>query len=308
MKKLLTLAGLAVSLLCIYFFVTAVARHWSAIAVASWGITVWGSICLAVLLYMASYGIVAYAWGYSLKAVGYPLPYRSSLDILAISQFAKYLPGNVGHHVGRVVLAKREGLPIEAVLSSIVLDTCIVVAAAGLWSLWVLRLLADVLRRENAFPYLAWLVGIGFFVLALLITLIRFAPRARFKQLEQLRRLMQARNVPLVGRALAFHITSVILGGIILYLLCEAFTTNTVAAPWLTVSGVFAAAWLLGFLIPGAPAGLGVREMAVLLGLGPIYGVDTATAAAAALRLVTTSGDGLVLAAGLSLRRNRTSR
>lgn len=307
MKKLLVLAGVLISLVCVYFFARAVAQHWTAIAVSSWGGAVWINICVAVVLYMATYGIIAYAWGCSLTALGHPLPYRRALDILAISQFAKYLPGNVGHHVGRVMLAKREGLPLDAVLSSILLDTAIVVAAAGLWSLWVLRLLLDVLHKQQAFTHIAWLVGLGMSLLILLVVVLAFAPRARSRQLEQLSQLVQARNTLPLGRALSAHMASVVLGGTVLFLLCEAFAPGATDTSWFTVSGVFAAAWLLGFLIPGAPAGLGVREMALLLGLGPIYGIDAATASAAALRLVTTAGDGLVFAAGLSLRGNDAS-
>ena len=56
-------------------------------------------------------------------------------------------------------------------------------------------------------------------------------------------------------------------------------------------------AWMLGFVTPGAPAGLGVRE-AVLLGLlGPVLGEPAALLLSLQLRLATLGGDLLLFVA-----------
>ena len=57
------------------------------------------------------------------------------------------------------------------------------------------------------------------------------------------------------------------------------------------VMTAYAAAWLAGTLMPGAPAGMGVREMVLTLELEPALGSTQAAALALALRLVTTAGD-----------------
>jgi uncharacterized membrane protein YbhN (UPF0104 family) len=56
---------------------------------------------------------------------------------------------------------------------------------------------------------------------------------------------------------------------------------------------LFAAGWIAGFLTPGAPAGLGVRDAILLAGLTPLYGGREAVGITLVLRLVTTVGDGI---------------
>jgi uncharacterized membrane protein YbhN (UPF0104 family) len=38
-----------------------------------------------------------------------------------------------------------------------------------------------------------------------------------------------------------------------------------ISMPWSTLAGAYVAAWLAGLVTPGAPAGLGVREMLILV-------------------------------------------
>lgn len=304
MKRFLAFAGFVVSFACAFYFVRAIAHHWEAISSLSWDSLVWMSMGVALIIYTGTYSLTSYAWNCSLNILGYPTPYRIALRILVLSQFAKYLPGNVGHHVGRVMLAKRVGLPTNIVLGSMILDTFIVLAAAGICSLWVVQLLIQIIRSQGTVSThaIALIALTGFFAI-FTTALLPITRRALSRQIRHVQHLVQMKNLPLLAKALTAHTGSVLAGGTALYLLCIAFTHNMVPAPWLDVTGVYATAWLLGFLIPGAPAGLGVREIALLLGLGPIFGNDAATAAAAALRMVTTLGDGLVFASGFALRR-----
>src|SRR5690606_21065797 len=78
--------------------------------------------------------------------------------------------------------------------------------------------------------------------------------------------------------------------------------------PFLQLCGAFAAAWVVGLLVPGAPAGLGVREAVLLVLLGEVMPTADAVVAIALLRVATTLGD-LVhfVAGGVLLRRLRAA-
>lgn len=62
-------------------------------------------------------------------------------------------------------------------------------------------------------------------------------------------------------------------------------------------------AWLVGFIIPGAPAGAGMREAALALAAGEQGRTPAVLTAILLFRLVTLSGDFLALCAGLWLQR-----
>ena len=68
-------------------------------------------------------------------------------------------------------------------------------------------------------------------------------------------------------------------------------------ASWPVVVGAFGLAWIAGFLIPGAPAGLGVREALFVALIAPEVGAGAALACAILHRLVTAIAD-LVVALG----------
>ena len=72
----------------------------------------------------------------------------------------------------------------------------------------------------------------------------------------------------------------------------------------LLLSGIFATAWVAGFVTPGAPAGIGIREVILVAALTPLYGNGTAIGIAAVLRLVTVLGDGMTFLVGIFLSKS----
>jgi uncharacterized membrane protein YbhN (UPF0104 family) len=69
------------------------------------------------------------------------------------------------------------------------------------------------------------------------------------------------------------------------------------------VAAALAAGWVVGFVVPGASAGIGVREGAVVLLLIPAVGAGNAAAIATLYRLITAGGDVLLAGFGVLARR-----
>ncbi|CAL8975043.1 hypothetical protein RHODGE_RHODGE_04073 [Rhodoplanes serenus] len=67
----------------------------------------------------------------------------------------------------------------------------------------------------------------------------------------------------------------------------------------LAMSTMVAAAWLAGLVMPGTPAGLGVRDVVLTALLAPTTGLDAAAAATIGLRLAGLLADALAAGAGL---------
>jgi uncharacterized membrane protein YbhN (UPF0104 family) len=61
--------------------------------------------------------------------------------------------------------------------------------------------------------------------------------------------------------------------------------------------GAYSFAWMLGFVVPLLPGGLGLREGTLAAFLAARFGAGVATALALALRLVNTAGEFLAIAA-----------
>ena len=65
---------------------------------------------------------------------------------------------------------------------------------------------------------------------------------------------------------------------------------------------LFAVAWVAGYLTPGAPGGLGVREAMMVLLLSPVVGSGAAVGLGITMRITTTLGDAVAFFVGLIWR------
>lgn len=112
------------------------------------------------------------------------------------------------------------------------------------------------------------------------------------------RRLRIRLEVVLEGRQLAAVVAVNALGwlgtGTAVYLLVANVTGDPPPFIWLVA--MYTAAYLVGFVAPLAPGGLGVREGMLVVLLGPSYGLGVAVAISLAIRLANVAGELLAVA------------
>jgi hypothetical protein len=301
------LAGAAISVACLFYFLGQLGDVWrqaeSALLasdvlrrmVRSWGV-------LAVAHLTAALGWVAL-----LRCFGVGIPARTGGGVYLLAQFAKYLPGNVGHYVGRVVLGTRHGIAGAAVIMTTVMELVLLIAIAVAFSLPLLDGERFGWYRMDAHfaVFMPVLAGVVFVVLLLLHRfdrsgLIRKSLRQALDLVRVLRRPMAAAWFLV---AIVLIASTVLLTGLSLLLLGVDWHGVTSAAAT-AVLALYSATWVVGTLAPGVPAGLGIREVLLTEGLAPLLGQSAAVTVAVLFRLVTTLGDaGAATAGWLILRR-----
>lgn len=299
-RTLLTIAGSMLCVVSIVFFAGIAHRHWNSISGIEWDVPLLSGNAAALLLYTATYPVMALAWGLALRALGASITFPYRLRIVLLSQFGKYLPGNVGQHVGRVALARDAGIAMPKAISSVLLDTMSVMVAAGLCSLTVLDIAWTSLRRgSTAIMHTALLLGCLLILTTTLACAVKWFRRFALEQAGLLWMIYIEGRYPFLLGAVLGYCINFLLGALALLAIAHGLAPNDTTFAIMRVTGVYAAAWLLGFLVPGAPAGLGIREVILFLGLAPILGPSQATTSSALLRVVTTLGDGALFAAAV---------
>ena len=264
-------------------------------------------VLLASLIYVMTAVFSGMAWWFLLRGSGesYLSPFNA-VSITCVTQIAKYLPGNVAHHIGRVFLAANQRLSKSAALFSIFMETLWTVAIASLVALiavWTAG--ARVLDKIPEVP--EWWILLGLCTVAMMTPLLGqrfFKMAAQWWSKRQGVELRIVRMPPLSTFWLVgcLYIANYFVLGVILSMIAQTIF-HADGGGVLFLSGVFAIAWVTGFVTPGAPAGLGVREVVLVAALSPVYGAETAVGIAAILRVVTLLGDGLVFLVGLALSR-----
>jgi hypothetical protein len=304
-RLLLRALGAGLAMLGVIFTGRVMLEH-DALGQLSWN----ARLCIVIALACGAYALLSVllvvVWAIILTTFAPGcIGAREAYALYAITQVMKYIPSNVVHFVGRHVALRRRGVPHLALVATLLCEAAILACGAGLA---VAALRADVLTAVYGHP-----VGIEKtpIIVALVIAccvcavLIRWhgarAPAPAYTALH--RRLGPRLIAALTAAALFFAGTTLLVSLACRWLLEEpaGFDIGAVAA---TLAG----AWLVGFVVPGASAGIGVREAVVILLLSPTLGAGNAAAVAAIYRLVTAGGDALFAGLGELVRRSARQR
>lgn len=298
---LLRFVGLLALLLSCLFFGAALAQHWSAVEPMIRDHSLLVLLCLLAVPGQLGFVFSAIGFDRILKGMGQPSRFRDALGILMVSQFAKYLPGNVAHHVGRVAMSRNSGLAPAPVSVAILLELAGTAIIAALLAVTFLAIRGGTLPEVYG---MTQVVPEGAALPTLLLLALGLGVAFALWRWPQYRRALTAPRLPDLAVALGCYLLNfAVLGAILLAILLRV--APQVGADYIFVTVAFATAWTIGLITPGAPGGLGVREAVLLALAAPIYGAEAALIATVGLRIVTTLTDALGFGLGLGLRRWR---
>lgn len=257
-----------------------------------------GGSLLAVL---AGLFASARVWRALLADLGTALPLGPALRIFFVGQLGKYVPGSVFAIAAQMELGRTRGVPRSRIGTAGLLFMGVLVAAGLLVAAAVLPFTSPAALQHD-----------GWVLLALPVGLLCLAPPVLTRLVARLLRLL--RRDPL-ERPLSWRGTGTALGwavgmwgayGLHLFVLVSALPGPAGPNRLLLSVGAYALAWTAGFVVVLAPAGAGVRELALVLALSPVLPRGAALALAVLSRVLMTVGD-LLWAAGSGLRRSGRS-
>jgi hypothetical protein len=253
------------------YFVGYAAEHIRDLPPLSWGWVTWTLLVVSISLWSGIIIVGALIWKILLIDLDVRLSWHDCLTIYGIAQLGKYLPGNIGHHVGRVVLAKQSGVPAASTLQTMLIELVWGIGVASGIALIGIVLGSDLGGSPAVLtlffvatllgPWAAWSVAKVFFPKLMLVSLLYLAVFLA------------------VGLLMDMH---------------ARFLWGAQTSHVFMLAVVFAWSWIAGYITPGAPAGLGVREVVLVSALTPIYGASVAVGLTLSLRVVSTLGDMIV--------------
>ncbi len=231
---------------------------------------------------------LALAWAAAVNSLGKPkINLKTALAVYGRSWLAKYLPGNVFHFAGRQILGRSAGLSHARLAGGLILEAGGQTSVAGLLVLWGMA--AHGLRSAAlSLPLLLLLIlaaPLAWLGLSRAAIHPKVAPKLGLEPGGSFRFGSGLWPVPLLYAL--YYLAS---GGTAWLLLGVLGGQAPAASPGYVIS-LFSLSWILGYITPGAPAGMGVREAVLIYGLSPLCGQEAALNAALHLRLMTLGGD-----------------
>ena len=248
-------------------------------------------VSLSIAIYAAGVLALALAWICLVRAFAAPMANSVIVSTYLVTQFGKYIPGNVAQYIGRHALLRRVGIDHAVLVACSLLEMVSLGVAASLF--------AGRLALHLPWPKLPPLaVAVGLVIIAAFF-LAAFLLRSRWSWIA---RRMVAPQPPWLLAALVVHIIFFALMGATLLTVAVALVPPGSDISLSLLTAVAAASWMAGYVVPGAPAGLGVRE-AVMIGLLSIWqpGLD-GPLVAASFRVATFGGDAVTFMLALGWR------
>lgn len=275
----------------------AVAAQWATVSdsVAQVG---WTRVAAATALALLALGFNTLSWRTVMMSIGLTAPLREASGVFLVSQAGKYVPGAVWPVVAQAEFARAHGVTrARATVGSLV------AMAVGVVMAGVVGAVALAVFSPGSILAYWWVLLIA---LALAVTLV---PPVLTRLLAlALKVLKREGDVPRIGgRPLAASAGWSALNwaalGAQAWVLLTALGGSD--ATYGLATGAFALAWLVGFVVVFAPAGVGAREGALYLLLGAVVTQPQALAFALLSRFAMTLADAIGLGLGGFARRSR---
>lgn len=303
-RKAIKLAGFSLTLAALLFFAQKARQNLADIPPIEWTHLAVGAGLFSITGVLLTIALVALIWKALLADFRCRPGYLPLLHVIAVSQIGKYLPGNVGHFAGRAVLASTVGVPTGVAVATILIEVIWTVAiASGVSLLAMLLLLQELLPtwQSPVQPLQLLLLSVALLAAPWGGTWLinRFVPALARRLSGQAAIPLPRPRTALVTAALLL-VCFAIMGASLKLQLVGFFGVDH--GDWISLTALFTAAWLVGYVVPGAPGGIGIREALMVLFLSPLIGEAASVGVGVTTRIFTTLGDGAGLLMGLVAR------
>ncbi|MGP3955488.1 lysylphosphatidylglycerol synthase transmembrane domain-containing protein [Nonomuraea sp. 3N208] len=278
------LLRIVLALIAVGFLGYGLARNWEETTGAVAAMSPWAVLGAFAAVLLGQFFMLV-AWREILAGLGTRVPLRIAGRIMFVGQLGKYIPGAVWAYAAMMDLGRDHGSPPRRTFATISLGlvinigVAVSIAAATLWTLdavrqaWYLALLVPVIAVCLHPKVLTWGLNLAL----------------RIARKEPLESVLPGRTVIV---AVAWTTLGWFVYGVHIWLLGGRADLYVIA------TGAYAFAWATGILTVVVPAGVGIREGALVLVLGPVIGTAPALAVAIVSRLAFTLAD--ATAAGIS--------
>lgn len=211
-------------------------------------------IVISILFNIICLCLFSAIWRLNLLAIGENVHWKTAFRVYAVSNLAKYIPGNVFQFVGRYSLARVEGIRQQSIFISLGLEAAIMLGTAALLAIPSAIIFGNWELLENVFQRSPILLMIFVSVSLIGLYLIRY--KIPSIVIEAVR---STSLLPIAGSIL-INLIIWFIYGLSIRLVYSLLWPELSEISVYFFSWGYAAAWMAGYLVPGSPGGLGIRE------------------------------------------------
>ena len=280
------------------FVALTIVRNWAELTSYDWALDpVELLISTAGLSAVLAWGV--YVWHRVLARFGASMPLPALLRVWFLSNLARYIPGKIWQFVGVVQLARGTGIAAPVLLASMVVHVGFSVLSAA----WIGLAALPFIYPETDAALMLWITAAATAAALLLVHPavlnlgLRLVPKALHRE------VLAWEGTWRDGLSLLMlSVFSWLTYGFFFYVFVDAIV-EIPASAYTVLTGVNALAFLAGYFAVVAPGGIGVREAALALLLGPVASAGVGAVVAILSRLWIIAAE--LIGAGIFWRGSR---
>ena len=254
----------------------------------------WILIILLAFLGAGCLYLVAYGWSILVNFIE-PKDVRNIrlTSIYIKANIAKYLPGNVMNLVGRNVLAGKLGFKQISITTSTVIEIiifgCTTMMLAFLFSITKLKDMYNLLQKYINYGFIEIIVIVGILSAA---GILLYIVNQKNQYEKNIKRYCTINFLKLSIKLISLYsIYFIFLGTMLVIILSNMLNISINYGNLFQIIGFYIISYFIGYITPGSPGGMGVREAVLILLLSTAIGSDLATVASIIHRLITIVSD-----------------
>jgi len=263
-----------------------------------------------LLLFIFLYSLTIFCFSFSWKLIleflsQEKLSYTNVIEVYTKANLAKYIPGKVVYLAVRNLLGNRYGWKQSIILMSNVLEIFFLFLTTCLVSLVlthkdfidVILLIYKKIKGKFIFSFI---IIIFMFILGgVLYLLIK-----KRDYIRELKKILTWDFLILSIKIFIINSIAFFISGLILFLIYSfVMGIHVENSQIIKIITSYILSWMGGFVNPGAPGGIGIRETILILLLASTCGSSTTLMAVLLHRLVSVTGDLLALGLGYLIKK-----
>ncbi len=249
-------------------------------------------LVMVVFLYVIVMYLGAFIWSTIINSLSRNSIFFNLSKIILVharSNIGKYIPGNFMQFVGRNILGHKLGYSHANLILSTALEVLVSIGT-GMSLVLLILLTGQTTIRVSQFNYLTDTSSIYFVCLiGFLFLLLLFASEKTRLLLVKVNKLIQDKVV--ISQIVLGFISAYLILGVCNIIIYKVLDNELNQIDYFNFLMVYVFSWILGYIIPGPPGGLGVREVIYISLLSMVYDVSTVTLVAIILRIINLIGD-----------------
>ena len=251
-RQIRGLIGAVIVLVIAVFLGRSIWSQWGVIRDYSWTVNV-GFLLVSLAIIWADFLVLIALWRFLLQRIaGAPLRFGDAYRVWFLSNFGKYVPGKVWTILGMTYLLKRHGFSPPLVLAAAVLNQALSIVSGILLAVMIVG--AEMLHLSLGLVSVLLIAGVVLLYPPLFQRLLNLG--LRLVKRDEIKIDLSFGTVLLL---FAIYVATWIAYGGAFWMMLLGWGIEPLGSFW-TVTAVFAASYLVGFLALFAPGGLGVRE------------------------------------------------